>query len=101
MMSSLNWVDHLGDEEEADARQFVEPAAEKLRQAGLVVSTLVKNGDPKRILVDEAERWDADSIFLGAKGLRAIKRFLLGSVSAGVAARAHCSVEIVRTAHAR
>jgi nucleotide-binding universal stress UspA family protein len=56
----------------------------------------LKKGDPKQILIEEAESWQADSIFVGAKGMRGIERLLLGSVSAAVAARAHCSVEVVR-----
>ena len=71
-------------------------AAEKLRVAGLAVSSLVTEGNAKDILVKEAKRWDADCVFVGAKGLRGIKRFLLGSVSAAVAARAPCSVEVRR-----
>jgi nucleotide-binding universal stress UspA family protein len=98
MMTALNWIDNLSDEDEAEVTAFVEAAAEKLRAAGLVVSTVIKNGDPKRVLVDEAEAWEADSIFVGAQGLRAIERLLIGSVSAAVAAHAHCSVEVVRAA---
>jgi nucleotide-binding universal stress UspA family protein len=48
------------------------------------------------VLITEAEDWDADCIFVGAKGMRGIERLLIGSVSAAVAARAHCSVEVVR-----
>ena len=70
--------------------------AEKLRAAELVASSVIKKGDPKRVLVDESEHWGADSIFVEARGLRLIERFLLGSVSAAVATRAHCSVEVVR-----
>lgn len=86
-----------GGEAEAQARvpQIVEAAAEKLRAAGLVVSSVVKPGDPKRIIVEEAEQWEADCLFVGARGLRRLERFLLGSVSATVAMRAHCSVEII------
>jgi nucleotide-binding universal stress UspA family protein len=48
------------------------------------------------VLVEEAEGWGADCVFVGATGLRGAERLLMGSVSAAVAARAHCSVEIVR-----
>ena len=70
--------------------------ASLLREARLDVSLRIKTGDPSQVLLEEAEEWRADSIFVGARGLSRIKRFLIGSVSASVAARAHCSVEVVR-----
>jgi len=54
-------------------------------------------GDPRRALIEEVDQWQADCIFVGARGLSQLDRFLLGSVSAAVASRAHCSVEIIRT----
>ena len=71
-------------------------SAEKIRDAGLHVEVLVKRGKPADEIVEEAEAHDADCIFVGAKGTRGIARLLLGSVSSAVAARAHCSVEVVR-----
>ena len=47
-------------------------------------------------ILEEADAWGADCIFVGAKGTRGIDRLLLGSVSSAVAARAQCSVEVVR-----
>ncbi|HEX2491994.1 MAG TPA: universal stress protein [Blastocatellia bacterium] len=55
---------------------------------------VVKEEDPKRLLIAEAESWGADCIFVGARGMGRIERFLLGSVSSAVTARAHCSVEV-------
>lgn len=69
---------------------------EELRNAGLAVSSIVKEGAAKDILLEEAESWEADCIFIGAKGLDKIERILIGSVSSSIAARAGCSVEIVR-----
>jgi len=83
-------------QERERVRRMVESSARDLAAAGLVASPLIKEGDPKQLLCDEAERWGADCIFVGAKNLSRIDRFLLGSVSAAVAARAHCSVEVVR-----
>ncbi len=85
------------DDRNALAQSIADLSVEKLRAAGFVASTVVREGDPKLELLDEAERWQADCIFVGARGLRRIERFLLGSVSAGVAAQANCSVEVVRT----
>jgi len=75
---------------------IVEAAAQDLRASGLIVTPVVVQGDPKHVVIDEANRWGADSIFLGATGHGRLERFVLGSVSAAVAARASCSVEVVR-----
>jgi nucleotide-binding universal stress UspA family protein len=77
--------------------KMVDSATEKLRSVELKVSTIVKEQEPKELLCREAGRLRADCIFVGASGMKGLKRFLLGSVSSGVAARAHCSVEVVRT----
>jgi nucleotide-binding universal stress UspA family protein len=85
----------------AFVRGYHEPTEALLRSVGLEVSSLVKEEDAKRLLIDEAERWGADSIFVGTRGLGRIGRLLIGSVSLAVVARAHCSVEVVRAHHAR
>jgi nucleotide-binding universal stress UspA family protein len=77
--------------------EFVEAAARQLRAANLAVSCKIETGDPKRIIVIDAEEWGADCIFLGSAGLLGGGRNqMLGSVATAVVARAHCSVEIVR-----
>jgi nucleotide-binding universal stress UspA family protein len=75
---------------------LVMKAAAKLRAAGLNVSTLLKEGDPKSQIIDAAEEDRADLIVLGSHGRKGLKRFLIGSVSDAVVRHAHCSVEIVR-----
>lgn len=68
----------------------------KLKAAGLSVSSLIKEGEPSHELVEEAKKWGADTVFIGARGLNLVERFLLGSVSASVSAGAPCSVEVIR-----
>ena len=77
-------------------RETLEVAGARLRAAGLTVSSLIRKGAPKIVLPAEAAGWGADCIFVGARGLSRFERFRLGSVSAATAARAHCSVEVVR-----
>jgi nucleotide-binding universal stress UspA family protein len=67
-----------------------------LRSAGLEVSSLTKISEPEHLLLEESETWQADCIFVGARGLGRAGRFLLGSVSTAVVSDAKCSVEIVR-----
>jgi nucleotide-binding universal stress UspA family protein len=76
--------------------ESLKSAGEELSGTGLTVTTESLEGDPKHVLLEESERWGADVIFVGAKGMSRIERFLLGSVSSSVAARAHCTVEVVR-----
>jgi nucleotide-binding universal stress UspA family protein len=76
-----------------------ESAAAALRDRKLQASYSVLEGDPKHVLLAEAEKWKAHSIFVGARGLSRFERFTLGSVSTAVAQRAHCSVQVVRALH--
>ena len=71
-------------------------AEKRLRASGLVASEVNREGDPATVLVHEAESWGADSIFVGTRNVHGFQHLLHGSVSAAVAARAHCSVEVVR-----
>lgn len=94
------FVDEVNAEERGQAEELVTEALKQLR-AGLdqsvTLSSVIDNGDPKQVLVRHAEEFGADCIFTGATGFsNRIERFVLGSVSAAVAARAHCSVEVVR-----
>lgn len=83
---------------EAWAEGIANRAAKQLAERGLSASVVVRSGDAKHVLVSEAEAWEADTIFVGARGLTRGERWLLGSVSAAVASRAPCSVEVVHPA---
>ncbi len=81
------------------ARLMVGWAENELSAIGLHVSVAVEKGDPQRVLIEEAGKWDADSIFVGGRKFSgAIERFRLGSVSTALVTKAHCSVEVVRSA---
>ena len=54
-------------------------------------------GDPRTIILDTAEDWQADLIAVGSHGRTGLDRLLMGSVSEAVAVHAHCSVEVVRS----
>jgi nucleotide-binding universal stress UspA family protein len=76
--------------------QRLAKAAATLAQPGVKVRTAILSGDPRHLLVSEAAKFRADTLFLGNRGLTGMKRFMLGSVSGYVASHAPCSVEIVR-----
>lgn len=94
--SAMKWIE-VGDERNWDeVRDIFEPLAQRLRNAGLRAEVLIRRGNPADEILQEADTWGADCIFVGAKGTRGIERLLLGSVSSAVSSRAHCSVEVVR-----
>jgi nucleotide-binding universal stress UspA family protein len=80
-----HWMELLGQE-----------ADRKLVPAGIIAGYHVAEGDPTPTLLNEAHNWNADTIFMGAKGHGTIERLLVGSVSASVITHAACTVEIVR-----
>jgi nucleotide-binding universal stress UspA family protein len=76
---------------------MLEWATNELNAIGLKTSILTERGDPKNVLLEEARKWNADSIFVGMRDFKsAFERFRLGSVSTAVVTNAHCSVEVVR-----
>jgi nucleotide-binding universal stress UspA family protein len=85
-------------EEESRRRMTaaVQEAVHELGKAELNATAQVPIGVPAEALAANAEKWTADCLFVGARGLNALQRVLLGSVSSGVAIIAGCSVEIVR-----
>ena len=92
----MGWVREDDEHEQAWVRRALDAAADALRAGGVEAVPVVERGDPKHVLVAQAEQLGVDALFVGAKGMRAIERFLVGSVSAAVASRAPCSVEVVR-----
>ncbi|HLR92832.1 MAG TPA: universal stress protein [Atopostipes sp.] len=62
------------------------------------VKTILKFGSPKaEIAKNIPDEYDIDLILLGATGLNAVERILIGSVSEYVVRSAPCDVLIVRT----
>lgn len=81
------------------AETLADAALEKLQKANIQTTLQVAFGHPKDVIAKEAARWNATTIFVGPHcSLNSYERFLIGSVSASLAARANCSVEIVRPA---
>jgi nucleotide-binding universal stress UspA family protein len=84
------WRDELSE--------ILHKAVHELKQAGLQAVPQIYPGEPGQILLNEAERWGADCIFLGAETLDG-DLFVPRRVSVTVATHAHCSVEIIRPDH--
>jgi len=82
------------------ARQLLDKVSEKLKAklstAREKIGVEVKEGSPKKEIVDCAIAFGADRILIGAQGHGTSEHNMLGEVSRVVAATAPCSVEIIR-----
>lgn len=67
----------------------------RIQKKGFIGDAEALKGDPKRMLLQEAENWRADCVFVGTRGLTGNDRIVVGSVSTAVAMHAHCPVEVV------
>jgi nucleotide-binding universal stress UspA family protein len=78
-------------------RYMVGEAQEFLRTKGLEAAVEVKLGNASRVLVEDADQWGADCIYLGGRTRSRLDRLVVGSVSNYVVNHSVCSVEIVRS----
>ena len=85
---------------ENESRQHLEaalaPLATMLRSRVQDVVTTTPTGPPAATILREAELNDSDVIVVGARGLGALERVALGSVSEAVLRHAPCPVLVVR-----
>ncbi len=86
------WANVRNETEQTLARY-----AEEVRERGLAVETIAREGYPATVIEEEAERQRADLIVIGTRGLSGLKHLLLGSIAERVVQRAPCPVLTVKT----
>ncbi len=83
---------------EREAETFLEDRAEQIgADGGKVAETHLRSGEPDKEILRLAEDLGAGLIVIGSRGLGAVSRALMGSVSESVVRHAHCPVFVVRT----
>lgn len=92
------WVKKDDEDPLAWVSRMMKGYEKRLESSGFIVSSLIREGNPRDVLLHEAHEWGADTIFIGSRGLGMGERLILGSVSNAVASRAHCSVEVIHAA---
>ncbi|MEA2323330.1 MAG: hypothetical protein QOD81_3180 [Solirubrobacteraceae bacterium] len=76
-------------------RRDLEEANAFLAERGVEAETILAQGEPGDAIVKIAHERDADLIVVGHRGMNALERILLGSVSSKVVHRAPCDVLVV------
>jgi nucleotide-binding universal stress UspA family protein len=90
-------INSYNQSKETRVRSMMDWGTNELNIIGLKTSKSMEEGDAKKVLVEEARKWNADSIFVGTRDFdSSFERFRLGSVSTAVVTNAPCSVEVVR-----
>jgi nucleotide-binding universal stress UspA family protein len=81
--------------EREHAHAIAQRAVDLLEATGRHPVALIREGDPKREILDAALLLDTDLIVTGARGVGGFKGHILGSVSRGVSKAAPCSTLVV------
>ncbi len=81
---------------QARVEDFLQGVAGGFRGGPYQAETEWVQGDPALAILEAATRHHAQMIVVGARGMKAVKRFFLGSVSQKILVHASCSVLIVR-----
>lgn len=95
----VHMQDYRGALDEAFKEQGIEVlgrAKEELKDYEGKVEFLLETGNPGNIILKVAENGEYDLIVLGSRGLNAVSRVMIGSVSNKVVNRANVSVLIVK-----
>jgi nucleotide-binding universal stress UspA family protein len=101
---SEGWSVPTGQAGRSEVKRVVEEKGQELlrnitaecRSESYRFTTELLHGDPAFAILDAAARHQSQIVIIGSRGTKAIKRFLLGSVSEKVLVHASCSVLIVR-----
>ncbi|CAO3660070.1 unnamed protein product [Umbelopsis vinacea] len=86
----------LSISETDQATAQLKPLVERLVQRGITAQILVLKGDAKQEIVKFSKDIGADMIIIGSRGLGAVKRLTMGSVSDYCVHNAECPVVVVR-----
>ncbi|KAH8552989.1 hypothetical protein BGW37DRAFT_487968 [Umbelopsis sp. PMI_123] len=86
----------LSISESDQATSKLKPLVERLVQRGMTAQIHILKGDPKHEIVRLSNEIGADMLVIGSRGLGAVKRLTMGSVSDYCVHNAECPVIVVR-----
>jgi nucleotide-binding universal stress UspA family protein len=74
------------------AKEILETLADKVRDQGIDVTPVIRQGYPAKVIEEEAEAINADLIGMGTHGHSGLARLMLGSIAERVVQHVRCPV---------
>lgn len=90
-LTTLPWLDGVAvhvmtvSERRIDTEEALHQATDALSSSGADLDTVVREGRPTSVILEEIDRTDPDLIVMGARGLTGIRRMVIGSTTAALA----------------
>lgn len=75
---------------------YTESALKKAKEAGSDAQSIVESGQPDKVILETASRFDCGTIIVGRSGKTSLDRVIMGSVSNFIVANAKCTVIVVQ-----
>ncbi|KAF5823489.1 putative universal stress protein A [Helianthus annuus] len=99
MYASAAMVESVRKAQQQNAEQLLSRAFQLCKETKVKSETLILEGNPKEMLCQAVEEMHFDLLVVGSRGLGAIKRALLGSISDFCAHHSRCPILIVKPPH--
>jgi nucleotide-binding universal stress UspA family protein len=94
--SNIEVYQKLNLEARNKAKEILSSAVNKAKQNGVDVKGEIFEGSPADSILSAASDFNADLIVVERRGIRGLKRFLMGSVSSYVVSNSQCDVLVVK-----
>ncbi|KAJ0624431.1 putative universal stress protein A family [Helianthus annuus] len=96
MYASAAMVESVRKAQQQNAAQLLSRAFQLCKETKVKSETLILEGNPKEMICQAVEEMHFDLLVVGSRGLGAIKRALLGSISDFCAHHSRCPILIVK-----
>ena len=96
LMSAPSVLERLARSEEEAAHDILESIRKSLEGCGAKLESIHTRGAPAEEIINAADRFGADLVVVGSKGMGGIQHFVLGSVSQRVLSHSRPSVLVVK-----
>jgi nucleotide-binding universal stress UspA family protein len=98
-------ITHIGSEKllselleayKKENQDILSKCSEIATQKGLTIKTLLLQGNPASVILDQSKKEKFDLLIMGSRGMGKFKELILGSVSGKIVHHSPCAVLLIR-----